>query len=100
MHYIARIAMPHFGKHAHPGMPVVVQPDEQQAEHRLVVAFLVRDAPFAPAGMIGMLALQERLVESAQIARSTCIFLISAMARAGLRPLGHTLAQFMMVWQR
>jgi hypothetical protein len=32
--------------------------------------------------------------------RSTIIFLICAMALAGLRPLGQTLAQFMMVWQR
>lgn len=32
--------------------------------------------------------------------RSACIFLISAIARAGERPFGHTLAQFMMVWQR
>ena len=32
--------------------------------------------------------------------RSTIIFLISAMALAGLRPLGQVLAQFMMVWQR
>ena len=27
-------------------------------------------------------------------------FLSSAMARAGLRPLGHVLEQFKMVWQR
>ena len=32
--------------------------------------------------------------------RSTIIFLISAMALAGFRPLGQTLAQFMIVWQR
>jgi len=32
--------------------------------------------------------------------RSTIIFLIWAMALAGLRPLGQTLAQFMIVWQR
>ena len=32
--------------------------------------------------------------------RSTIIFLISAMALAGLRPFGQALAQFMMVWQR
>jgi len=34
-----------------------------------------------------------------QIARSTIIFLISAIALAGLRPLGQVLAQFMIVWQ-
>ena len=32
--------------------------------------------------------------------RSACIFLISAIARAGERPLGHTFEQFMIVWQR
>ncbi len=32
--------------------------------------------------------------------RSTIIFLIWAMALAGLRPLGQTFAQFMIVWQR
>ncbi|SFN01792.1 hypothetical protein SAMN05192571_11228 [Pleomorphomonas diazotrophica] len=35
-----------------------------------------------------------------QICRSTSIFLISAMAFAGLSPLGQVWAQFMMVWQR
>jgi hypothetical protein len=34
------------------------------------------------------------------ICRSTSIFLISAIALAGLRPFGHALAQFRMVWQR
>ncbi len=37
---------------------------------------------------------------SRQPCRSTIIFLISAMALAGLRPFGHVLVQFMMVWQR
>ncbi len=32
--------------------------------------------------------------------RSIIIFLISAIALAGFRPLGQTCAQFMMVWQR
>ena len=32
--------------------------------------------------------------------RSTIIFLISAIALAGLRPLGQVRVQFMMVWQR
>ena len=32
--------------------------------------------------------------------RSTISFFSSAMALAGLRPLGQALAQFMMVWQR
>ena len=33
-------------------------------------------------------------------ARAIIIFLISAMAFAGLSPFGQALAQFMMVWQR
>jgi hypothetical protein len=32
--------------------------------------------------------------------RSTIIFLISAIALAGFKPLGQVCAQFMMVWQR
>ncbi|GGM01011.1 hypothetical protein GCM10011534_23550 [Pseudooceanicola nanhaiensis] len=35
-----------------------------------------------------------------QTVRSTIIFLISAMALAGFRPLGQVFAQFMIVWQR
>ena len=35
-----------------------------------------------------------------QTRRSTIIFLISAIALAGVSPLGQVLVQFMMVWQR
>jgi hypothetical protein len=34
------------------------------------------------------------------VKRCTIIFLISAIAFAGFRPLGQVLVQFMMVWQR
>ena len=34
------------------------------------------------------------------IRRSTSIFLISAIAAAGFRPLGQACVQFMIVWQR
>jgi hypothetical protein len=40
------------------------------------------------------------LEQSAQTCRSTWSFLISAIALAGFSPLGQTLAQFMIVWQR
>jgi hypothetical protein len=40
------------------------------------------------------------VVATVQIVRSTIIFLISAIALAGLRLLGQVLVQFMMVWQR
>ena len=36
----------------------------------------------------------------AHAARSAMSFLVSAIAFAGLRPFGHTFAQFMIVWQR
>jgi hypothetical protein len=39
-------------------------------------------------------------VDGDQMVRSTIIFLISAIAFAGLRLLGQVLVQFMMVWQR
>ena len=35
-----------------------------------------------------------------QTARTTIIFLISAIAFAGFRPFGQAFAQFMIVWQR
>ena len=37
---------------------------------------------------------------SRQFRRPTIIFLISAMALAGLRLFGHVFVQFMIVWQR
>ena len=49
---------------------------------------------------------QDRLPEDLPLRRgdqtrlSTIIFLISAIALAGLRPFGQTFAQFMIVWQR
>ena len=50
-----------------------------------------------PQGTITRLgAVQIRMIRR-QTARSTIIFLISAMASAGFRPLGQVLAQFMMV---
>jgi len=39
-------------------------------------------------------------VPGAQLSRATIIFLISAMALAGLRPFGQVFVQFMIVWQR
>ena len=38
--------------------------------------------------------------DPSQSARSTSIFFVSAIALAGLRPFGQTLAQFMIVWHR
>ena len=68
---------------------------------------LQRVEPFGRRLLLGIGAqlagFDERAVASekaAQAVRSTSIFLVSAIALAGLSPLGHTLAQFMIVWQR
>ena len=44
--------------------------------------------------------LEVRRLPGCQSCRSSSIFLVSAIALAGLRPLGHTFEQFMIVWQR
>ncbi len=45
-------------------------------------------------------SISEEIAPSNQSARSTIIFLISAIAFAGFRFFGQVLAQFMIVWQR
>ena len=42
----------------------------------------------------------KQTIAGGQTRRSTIIFLISAIALAGFRPLGQVWAQFMIVWQR
>lgn len=56
-------------------------------------------APQKPAP-VELLAYWARGTVATHEWRSTSIFLISAMAFAGLRSLGHTSVQFMIVWQR
>ena len=51
-----------------------------------------KKAPMAP--------FDKSVARRPQTARAIIIFLISAMAFAGFRPLGQVLAQFMIVWQR
>ncbi len=53
-----------------------------------------------PSGEDRLLPALAASVRPVQSTRSASIFLTSAMARAGFRPLGQTWAQFMMVWQR
>src|SRR4051812_19714336 len=56
-----------------------------------------------PLGLVVLLAhvaCALRLAAIRQAARSAISFLVSAIALAGLRPLGQTFAQFMIVWQR
>jgi hypothetical protein len=55
-----------------------------------------RPAPRDPKGLLG----SGNEPRSAQSWRSTISFLVSAMALAGLRPLGQALVQFRIVWQR
>src|SRR5690242_10615137 len=68
-------------------------------------------APAVPSGIIGVGRRSARdadilepfrgvVVVLAHAARSAISFLVSAIAFAGLRPLGQTFAQFMIVWQR
>ncbi len=56
-------------------------------------------APATPA-QAGGNRLRLRLRHRCQCWRSTSSFLISAIARAGLRSFGHASVQFMIVWQR
>jgi len=63
---------------------------------------LLHAAPAAPAqprplAILRAFRLRRR---HAQCCRSTIIFLISAIALAGLRSFGQACAQFMIVWQR
>jgi len=90
-----------FGKHAQPRLAVVVDTGDELAHHRAVEQRFVLEIPVAPARIVRIGAMVEDLVaQRHQIARSAIIFLVSAIALAGLRPLGQTFAQFMMVWQR
>ena len=60
---------------------------------------LLHAAPAAPAQPPGFAA-GRRPGRAQRCSRSTIIFLISAMAFAGLRSFGQASVQFMMVWQR
>jgi len=68
---------------------------------------LERFEPLGRGGLLGIGAqlagFDERAIaaeEAAQPARSASSFLVSAIALAGLSPLGQAVAQFMIVWQR
>jgi hypothetical protein len=63
-------------------------------------ASLSVECPRARQGLVIHKPMTARAASACQLCRSTSIFLISAIARAGLRSLGHTSVQFMMVWQR
>ena len=63
-----------------------------------VAAFPADPAAMRPGP--GLWLRQNRDDPPDQRTRSASIFFTSAMALAGLRPLGQTWAQFMIVWQR
>ncbi len=74
--------------------PTKARPDDAEIGIRLVV-FMTN--PPGPRSVRNHL---NHEISPDQTARSTIIFLISPIARAGERPLGQTFEQFMMVWQR
>src|SRR5690348_10932224 len=59
-----------------------------------------RDADILHQVLLFRFVAHERRFPSPYAARSAISFLVSAIALAGLSPLGHTFAQFMIVWQR
>jgi len=69
--------------------PAALLPEQQRQKPRTPRSF---------AGRVGAGRTGQTL--RGQTRRSTIIFLISAIALAGLRPLGQVCVQFMMVWQR
>ena len=83
---------------------------EQQPPGRRGEAAAREIAPAVPAGVVGVgrgadgdadvLEAFGAVGFVGQAARSAISFLVSAIALAGLRPLGQTFAQFMIVWQR
>ena len=97
---VAEVAVRPRREHPAPRPPLPLRPDEQLAD-RGVEPLLVRQVPGRPARMVGIgRVTDERVKRAGQTARSTSSFLVSAIALAGLRPLGQTFAQFMIVWQR
>ena len=105
MRDIAKVALELARKDAAPRAALALRADEQLADGS-VVAIVRRQVPGPPAGMAGIGFVADERVERpfgrlpGQTARSTSSFLVSAMALAGFSPLGQTLAQFMIVWQR
>lgn len=92
-----------------PAMRIPLGANDQFTQYRTIIVRGIGHLIPIPAGMVRMrltakmnagTGLDTDRFGAAQTARSTCIFLISAMARAGDKPLGQTLAQFMIVWQR
>lgn len=93
--------MPALGHQPHANQAIALRPRVNLAEDVVEIARR-RCLVDQPAGAIGVGPEGEAGPEAgiAQSWRSISIFLISAIARAGDRPLGQTLAQFMIVWQR
>jgi hypothetical protein len=72
-------------------------------EHHVQLLHAAAAAPQEPPRLaveLGRSGLGRTPRDHVQLCRSMSIFLISAIARAGLRSFGHTSVQFMIVWQR
>jgi len=90
------------GEHPHASTPLAFGANDDAAE-QIVEATPLLQIPAVPAGIVRIGAVEESRSgcgSPAQTARSTSIFLVSAIAFAGESPLGQTFAQFMIVWQR
>ena len=98
---VAHVGVLALRQHADAG-DIALDPDVQRFE-KGVVPRRVPKLPALPAGQIGIVFVGEdrgdRLAHVYRM-RSASIFLTSAIAFAGLRPLGQVFAQFMIVWQR
>ncbi len=106
---MAEIALPRLRKHPAPRPPLAFPADEELADRGIVAldaGRVLAKIPGPPAGMGGIGLVADERMEGppvrgrGQTARSTSSFLVSAIALAGFRPFGQTLAQFMIVWQR
>src|SRR5690606_29982255 len=108
MDIAAEIAVPALRKHAHTGTRPAIRGRRFGADRqRFKIGVEPRGVPEVPANpavverhraeMFAALRFLDTVVHTC---RSASSFLISAIARAGLSPLGQALAQFMIVWQR
>ena len=74
----------------------IIKTDQHQAEDRPIERVFPAYPPFLPTRMIGVVCQHNRTFVSFHLRQtcfSACIFLISAIAFAGDRPLGQTFAR-------
>ena len=98
MDMAAQVGMAPLRDHADARL-ALLHPHPQGTEQRVEPGRVVQH-PALPSRKRRIVLVDEVRCRFAQSVRSASIFLISAIALAGLRPLGQTFAQFMIVWQR